>query len=332
MRRAGWGCCAALALAAGGCGGDSSPERPATPQAAVVVWAPAGEFPLASAVAAYTKVSGVPVEVVSDGDSPPARTDLVLTADTGALWQLNEEGGLRPVYSDALEANVPAALRDPDSTWYGLSWRPLVFAYDSREVDGAALSDYAALAAERWRGRLCLSTSELEANRLLLAALIARLGEQTAERTVRGFKANLAAVPFASDIELLAAIADDRCDIGIVDAGVAAGASYDRSGVTVSVPGDLFGVVAAAAVTRHATNADGAVALLEWLSTEAAQRIVAAESAALPVNAHVEAGPEMQELQAMQGAAPFPAAPQHVAPAASRVRAAVLLAERAGYD
>jgi len=84
--RAGWGWCAVLALAVSGCEGASSPEDGPTPQASVVVWTGTADFPLAPVVAAYTKESGVPVEIVSGGDSPPARTDLLLSSDSGPVW------------------------------------------------------------------------------------------------------------------------------------------------------------------------------------------------------------------------------------------------------
>jgi iron(III) transport system substrate-binding protein len=326
--RAGAGMYAVLALAVNGCDGDRPPPEGAaeTPEAAVVVWVMAPDFPLNAVAAAFTKATGVPVEIVSGGDSPPARTDLVLAADTGALWRLNDDSGLRPLYSDVLEANVPAALRDRDSMWFGLEWRPLVIAHDPGEVDATALPAYSALAAERWRGRLCLSTSRLAANRALLASLIAQLGEPAAERIVRGFVANLAAGPFASANELLAAIADDRCDIGIVAADVLAAMPIENDAVATAVPGEVFAIVTAAGVTRHATHPDGAAALLEWLSTEAAQAIVAAESLALPVNPRVAANPRMDVT------GPFPPGPLAVAQSAARFGAAALLAERARYE
>lgn len=327
--RAPAGVCAllAMAMAMSGCGGDRPPPAgvTATPEAAVVVWTAAPDFPLTSVAAVFTKVTGLPVEIVS-GDSPPARTDLVLTADTGALWRLNDDSGLRPLYSDALTANVPAALRDRDSMWFGLSWRPLVIAHDPGEVDVTALPAYSALAAERWRGRLCLSTSRLAANRALLASLIAELGEPAAERIVRGFVANLAAGPFASANELLAAIADGRCDAGIVEADALAEMPIDTEAVATAVPAEVFAIVTAAGVTRHATHPDGAAALLEWLSTEAAQTIVAADSLAVPANPRVAPSPPMQAT------GPFPPGPIAVAQAAARIGAAALLAERAGYE
>ena len=319
------GLCAGLLLAIGGCDDTASPEPAATPQAAVVVWATPTEFPLSRVLAGYTKASGQPVEVVSDAPSPPARTDLVLTSDLGVLSALNGKSGLRPTYSDTLEANVPAVLRDPDSMWFGISWRPLAIAYDPGSVDAGGLTDYTALAAERWRGRLCLSTSSRAANRLLLAALIAELGEPAAERTVRGWVANLAANPFASDDELLAAIAGGGCELGIVDAGVFAGRSLDPEALAVTGPGRAFASVTAAGVARHATNPDGAAALLEWLSGESAQAIIKTESAALPAHPGMAPDPPLASVGSR------PPGPLPAAQAAAWLGAAVLLAERAGY-
>ena len=313
---AGFGLWAGLLLAIAGCDDAPSPETAAAPQAAVVVWAAATEFP-STVFAAYTKASGQPIEIVSDAPSPPARTDLVLTSDPAVLWTLNGKSGLRPTYSDTLDSNVPAVLRDPDRMWFGISWRPLAIVYDPGAVEADDLTGYAALAAERWHGRLCLSTSSLSANRLLLAALIAQLGETAAERTARGWIANLAASPFASEAELLAAIAGDRCDLGIVDAGVLAGGSPDAGALGVFEPDGAIAVVTAAGVTRHATNPDGAAALLEWLSTETAQTILSAGSALRPANPGV--------------ASALPPDSISVAQAAAVLDAAVLLAERAGY-
>lgn len=316
---------AALLLA--GCGGEKAEER-ATPQAAVVVWSDAADFPLAPVLAAWTRASGVPVEIVTEGEEPPARTDLVLTADTERLWRMTRESGLRPVYSDVLEANVPAALGDPDSMWYGVSWNPLVVVYDTRTIGTAAPEAYAALAEDRWRGRLCLATSGLAGNRLLLASLIAEAGETTAERLVRGWVRNLAERPFDAMDELLAAIATERCAVGIADAGAVARVQANDPGGSLEAVAPPTGtgvpaIVTAAGVTRHATNPDGAAGLLEWLSGEPAQTLVAAESKALPVNAAVPA------RMPVPGA--MPAEPFDAALAASRLQAAALLAERAGY-
>lgn len=321
---------AALLLAAAwlaGCGGESA-EETATPQAAVAVWSEADGFPLAPVLAAWTKATGVPVERAGEGEVPPARTDLVLTADAGRLWRMNEESGLRPVYSELLEANVPAPLRHPGSMWFGVSWNPLVIVYGTRAMEQAAPPDYAALAEERWHGRLCLSTSGLPGNRLLLAALIAEAGEPAAERLLRGWVANLAESPFETVDGVLAAIAAERCDVGVADAAAVARRQADDPGVPLEAVAPAIGsgvaaIVTAAGVMRHASNPDGAAALIEWLSGEAGQAIVAGESLALPVDAKV---PARVPVPGSMPAEPFAAAR-----AASHLEAAALLAERAGW-
>ena len=315
-----------------GCDGEKSPATEMagseTPRAAVVVWAADGDLPVKLLLAAYAKASGVPVETVTEGQEPPARTDLVVTSDMGMLWRLGEEGGLRPTYSPLLESNVPAPLRDPDSMWFGVAWNPLVIAYDPRAIDTEAPASYAALSEERWQGRLCVTASAVGANRLLLASLIADMGEPGAERLVRGWMANLGDSPFEAAGDLLAAIMTDRCDVGVVEAGAVGGARAGDPGLAVQANapdsgGGAVAIVTAAGVTRHATNPEGAVELLEWLSGEAAQTLVAAESMALPANPSV---PGRARIPGSMPVEPFDAAR-----AASRLGAAALLAERAGY-
>src|SRR5688572_33109730 len=57
----------------------------------------------------------------SEGDDTPA--DLLVTTDLANLWRAKEAGLLEPVSSAALERQVPAAFRDPDEQWWGLSLR-----------------------------------------------------------------------------------------------------------------------------------------------------------------------------------------------------------------
>ena len=57
----------------------------------------------------------------SEGINTPA--DLLLTSDAGRLAAARQAGVLQAVRSAALEKNVPAAYRDPEGYWYGLSVR-----------------------------------------------------------------------------------------------------------------------------------------------------------------------------------------------------------------
>src|SRR5690606_24081260 len=119
--------------------------------------------------------------------------------------------------SEVLGRNVPAHLRDPDNRWFGLSVRARRIVYNTDAVDPGALSGYAARAAPEWRGRAGLRPAKKVYNQSLVAMFLAEHGEQQTEEIVRGWVKNLAAPPFASDNEVLNAIAAGQCDVGIVN-------------------------------------------------------------------------------------------------------------------
>ena len=113
---------------------------------------------------------------------------------------------------------------------------------------------------------------------------------------VRRWVANLAVAPFATEHELATAIADGRCDLGLMSKSIA----EDRELEFLELPNQAANVEVVG-VGRHARNPDGAVQLAEWLI---AQSEWPAESGAVRAN---------------------------VARVAQHYDAAVLLAERARY-
>ena len=89
--------------------------------------------------------------------------------------------------------------------------------YNPNKVNPSELSTYADLADPKWKGRLCLRTSNNVYNQSLVATMIANHGQATTDRVVKGWPANLAAAPFANDTALLEAIDAGRCDVGIAN-------------------------------------------------------------------------------------------------------------------
>ncbi|MDZ7642805.1 MAG: hypothetical protein U5K76_00300 [Woeseiaceae bacterium] len=162
----------AAVLAACG-GGDSPPAAGEATDAAspdpVVVYSARAEQLIQPIFDAYTAATGVEVRYTTDSEQPLIQklkaegqatpADLLLTVDAGNLWYAAEEGVLRPVRSEVLERNIPENLQDPENQWFAMSVRARTIVYDTRSVDPAELSGYAALADEKWRGKLCLRTS-----------------------------------------------------------------------------------------------------------------------------------------------------------------------------
>ncbi|WP_269533443.1 Fe(3+) ABC transporter substrate-binding protein [Chitinimonas sp. BJYL2] len=290
---------------------------------------------------AYTKETGVQVKFVTDKEGPlmerlkaegantPA--DVLLTVDAGNLWQAENLGLLKAVKSPALEANVPAHLRDPEGNWYGLSIRARTMFYNTAKLKPAQLSTYEDLADPKWKGKLCLRTSKKVYNQSLVATMIARMGEPKTEQIVRGWVANLATDPFADDTMLLKAIAAGQCEVGLANTYyfgrliekeptlplAVFWPNQKTNGVHVNISG--------AGVTRHAKNEKGAIKLLEWLSSEKAQNLYADKNLEYPVN------PKVKPDATVAAWGSFKHDYVNVAKAGELQAAAVKLMDRAGY-
>lgn len=252
----------------------------------------------------YTEETGVKIELVTDkagplmarlqaeGQNTPA--DMLLTVDAGNLWQAAEQGLLQPVASSILESNVPAKYRDPKGQWTGLSLRARTIFYDPSKVSADQLSTYADLADPKWKGKLCLRTSNSVYNQSLVASMIENLGAEKTEKIIRGWVDNLATDVFSDDTSLLEAIAAGQCEVGITNSYYYGRivdekpdfpvklfwANQDTTGVHVNISG--------AGVVANSDNADGALKLMEWLSSDAAQGIYASADKEYPVKVGID--------------------------------------------
>jgi iron(III) transport system substrate-binding protein len=267
--------------------------------------------------------------LAAEGSNSPA--DLLITVDAGNLWQATQQGLFQPVESAVLSANVPANLRDSDNHWFGQTVRARTLVYSTERVKAEELSSYEALAEPHWQGRLCLRTSKKVYNQSLVATLIERHGEEQAEQIVRGWVANLATDVFSNDTALMEAIAAGQCDVGIVNTYYFGRliadkptlplalfwANQDSSGVHVNISG--------IGLTAHAPHRDEAIRLMEWMSTEAPQHLLAEQNLEYPVHAQVE------PTELVKGWGDFSADSLNVSIAGARQVQAVKLMDRAGY-
>lgn len=255
----------------------------------------------------YTAETGVKVKYLTDkepvllqrikaeGDNTPA--DLLLTVDAGNLWHAANEGVLHPVDSEVLTKNIPEHLRDPDNRWFGLSVRARTLIYSPQRVKPDDLSTYEDLADPKWKGRLALRSSNKVYNQSLVAMLIKEHGEVKAAEIVGGWVKNLAAQPFSDDTKTMEAVVVGIADVAIVntyyfgrlvkkDPEIPLAVFWPNqssSGVHVNVSG--------AGVLGASKNKKAAIAFLEWLSTDKAQKIFAEVNLEYPANPSVPVDP-----------------------------------------
>jgi iron(III) transport system substrate-binding protein len=289
----------------------------------------------------YTAETGQKIRFVTDDAGPlierlnaegaNSQADILMTVDAGELWHAADLGLFQPTNSDVLAANIPESLRDPQNRWFGFSIRARTIVYSSERVKPEELSDYAALAGERWKGKLCLRTSKKVYNQSLVAMLIAEHGEAKAEEIVRGWVANLAVEPFSNDTLLMQAIAAGQCDVGLVNTYYFGRLIRDQPNLPIKLfwadqAGQGVHVnVSGAGVTAHAPRAAEAKKFLEWLSQPEAQAMFAALNMEYPANPAVKADPIVLAW------GEFKQSPMNVAQAGALQATAVKLMDRAGY-
>ena len=264
----------------------------------------------------------------AEGSRSPA--DLLMTVDAGNLWLAEQAGLLAGFRSEVVARNIPAHLRARDNSWVGLSVRARPIMYSTERVRADELSTYEALAEAKWRGRLCLRTSRQVYTQSLVATMIKTLGEKRAEEIVRGWMANQPHI-LDSDTRLLEGIAAGQCDIGLANTYYLARLKAKSQALPVAVfwPNQngrgVHVNISGAGVTKHAKNRDGAVHLIEFLSSAEAQNLFADGNYEYPANPRVKPHP----LIAAWG--PFKSDPVDVAAAGELQVAAVKLLDRAGY-
>lgn len=246
---------------------------------------------------AFTAQTGIKVNVIeASGDELLARlraegaaspADVVITVDGGRLHRMAEAGVFQPVDSAALKDAIPAARRNADDLWFGLTTRARVIFYNLAEGKPEGLTRYEDLADPRFEGELCIRTSSNTYNVSLMAEMIEAIGPEAAEDWARGMTRNLARKPQGGDRDQIRAVAAGECSIAV-------GNSYYWGGLAASQnPADQAAAAAVgiifpnqedrgthvnlsgAGVAAHAPNRAEAIRFLEFLVTEEAQRVLA---------------------------------------------------------
>ncbi len=295
---------------------------------------------------AFTKSTGIKVNgifvrdglaerVTAEGTRSPA--DLLMTVDIGALVDLVEKGLTQPVQSKTLESAVPANLRAPDGSWFALSLRARVL-YAEKELPLSSFT-YEQLADPRWKGKVCTRAGQHPYNTALIAAYIAHHGEARAETWLRGVKSNLARAAAGGDRDGARDIMGGICDIAVANSyyvglmrSGAGGPDQQKWGSAIKVilptfeGGGTHVNVSGAAVAKHSPNRASAVRFLEYLVSDAAQKIYAEADFEFPVKAGAAIHPLIAALGTLKvDTLPLSDVARHRA-AASR------LVDKVGFD
>ena len=256
---------------------------------------------------AFTAETGIAVNVAfvdkgmaerlqAEGDRSPA--DLVLTVDIARLLQIVEAGVIQPVQSDVLEANIPAEYRDPADQWFGLTARARIIYASKDRVKPGEVTTYEDLASDKWKGRICTRSGTHDYNVALTSAILAHHDAAYTEAWLNEVKANLARKPDGGDRDQVKAIWAGECDIAVGNTYYMGQMLADpeqkawAESVNVVFPqfeaGGTHMNISGIAMTKSAPNKEAALKFMEWLSSDAAQKIYAETNHEYPVKPGVE--------------------------------------------
>ncbi|MEL7231371.1 MAG: extracellular solute-binding protein [Pseudomonadota bacterium] len=231
----------------------------------------------------------------AEGDSSPA--DLILAADAGALWRFQNAGLTQAFTTPALEDKVPASMRQEDGHWYGLTNRIRLVAYDPERIQPDQVDTWAELADPSLEGEICVRASSNIYNLSLMAEIIDRLGEETAQGWAEGIVANMARDPQGGDTDQIRAVAAGECGLAIVNHyywSRLAGSDAERDKQTVAatrliIPdfGDGDGAhvnIAGAAIASTAEDPELAAQFIEFLLEEEGQALLTSDTGEVTLN------------------------------------------------
>ena len=258
---------------------------------------------------AFTKETGIKTEVLfldkgleerilAEGQNSPA--DVIMTVDIARLTNAKNKGITQPIDDETIKSNISAEYRDPEGHWFGLTKRArVVYASKDRVADTAIT--YAELADPKWKGKICMRSGQHDYNLGLFGAAIAHWGPEKTEEWMKGLKANLAHKPDGADRSQAKSIAAGECDIALGNTYYVGLMRTNEkepqekewgNAINVLFPTFENGLthvnISGAALTKYAPHKDDAIKLIQFLSSDEAQRIYAEKNFEYPVENGLE--------------------------------------------
>ena len=257
----------------------------------------------------FTAQTGIKVNLVTgkddallerlklEGENTPA--DLLMTADAGRLYRAVEMELTQAVDSATLEKDIPANLRDPAKHWFGLTYRARPIFYVKDKVKPEELSTYENLTDPKWKGRICVRSSDNIYNQSMLASMIVANGAEKAQSWAEGLVKNFARPPEGGDKDQIKAAGAGQCDLAIANtyyygqmlSGDDAEEKAAAEKVAIFWPNQqdrgTHINISGAAVTQYAKNKANAVKLMEFLVSDEAQQWYAQANQEYPVKTSI---------------------------------------------
>lgn len=261
----------------------------------------------------FTEATGIDVEVkyadtaelaailLEEGSRSPA--DIFFAQDSGALGAVAAAGLLEPLSQEVL-GRVPAALRDPEGSWVGISGRARTVAY-STAADIELPASILDFTAPEWSGRIGWAPAN-GSFQSFVTSLRATEGEDAAKAWLEGILAN-DAVDYPSNTAAVEGVAAGEVDVAFVNHYyllrllAEQGDDYPVAQHFLA-GGDPGALVNVAGVARLASSdqPEAATALIDYLLGTQAQAYFAEQTYEYPLIEGIAADPRLPELATIE--------------------------------
>lgn len=241
----------------------------------------------------------------AEAENSPA--DVIISSDAGTLHRFQAAGHTQSIDSPALNAAIPARLREENGHWFGLAKRARVIVYDPARLSADQVDEYADLADEGLKNEICMRSSSNIYNLSLMGELIGRMGSDAAESWTKSVVSNFARPPQGGDMTQIESIAAGECSAALVNhyywvrmtvgskAQQAAAAKTKLSFPNQGTTGTHVNVTAAA-VAAHAPDRDNAIKFIEFLATPTGQDMLTEATKEFPAIAAVTFPDGLEQL------------------------------------
>jgi iron(III) transport system substrate-binding protein len=291
----------------------------------------------------FTKETGIKVNVVfakkgmaerlaREGEYSPA--DILLTTDISRLIELHDKGLLQAATSAEMTSAIPAQYRASDDTWYALTTRVRNI-YSAKRL-GKIDFNYEDLADKKWQGKICTRSGKHPYNVALVASMIAEHGEADTLTWLEKVKANLARKPQGSDRAQVQAIHQNLCDLSLGNSYYFGNMLKDEKqkvwadAVYINFPNQnnrgAHVNISGMAMAKYAPNQSNALALMNFLVSEPAQKMYAETNMEYPVR------PGVEPSKLVKSWGQFKADNLSLETIAQQRKAALILLDKAQFD
>ena len=265
----------------------------------------------------FTKETGIQTNVVyskkglaqrlkAEGENSPA--DVILTVDIGRLYVYDDLDLLTSLDSKKLINNIPDYLRSPDNTWFGLSKRARVIVVNKNKVSEGDITRIEDLSDPKWKGKICSRPGSHVYNRGIMASVLAALGEEESENWAKGMVENFARRPQGNDRAQVKAIYEGECEIALINNYYFGKLKFSEDpeqrkwaeSVRLVFPNQDDGDrgahvnISGGGVAKFSKNKAEAQKLLEFLTSEKAQKLYGEINFEYPANLKIEPGDELK--------------------------------------